>query len=31
VSVLDVRGQDGTLKKLIRGMARTDNLYQDKG
>jgi hypothetical protein len=31
VSVLDVRGQDGAFKKLIRGMARTDNLYQDKG
>jgi hypothetical protein len=28
VSVLDVRGQDGAFKQLVRGMARTDNLYQ---
>lgn len=31
VSVIDVRGQDSHLKKMIRSMARTDNLYQDKG
>lgn len=31
VTVLDVRGQDSTMKKMIRGMARTDNLYQNKG
>ena len=27
-SVLDVTGQEGKLKTLIRGMARTENLYQ---
>lgn len=31
VSRLDVTGQEGALKKLIRGMARTENLYQNKG
>jgi uncharacterized membrane-anchored protein YhcB (DUF1043 family) len=29
--VLDVRGQEGPLKTLVRGMARTGNLYQNKG
>lgn len=27
---LDVTGQDGEFKKLVRSMARTSNLYQDK-
>ena len=31
VSRLDVTGQEGKLKTLIRSMARTENLYQDKG
>lgn len=29
--ILDVHGQEGPLKTLVRGMARTGNLYQDKG
>jgi hypothetical protein len=30
-TTLDVTGQDGEFKKLVRSMARTSNLYQTKG
>lgn len=30
-SVIDVTGQEGKFKTLIRGLVRTDNLNQDKG
>lgn len=30
-TALDVTGQEGKFKTFIRGMARTDNLYQTKG
>jgi hypothetical protein len=30
VSRLDVTGQEGTFKKMVREMARTSNLYQDQ-
>lgn len=31
VTKLDVTGQDGEFKKLVRSMARTSNLYQNNG